>query len=170
MTSVVELARQFGVHKVRVFKVMKRLKITATMERGDSRSRGQAVAFVGEEDAVRLLEHFRANAGSSASSGVAPAPDEAGVFYVIALEPSLDPGRLKVGFASNMSERLRQHRCAAPFAKVLGKWPSRLLWEKTAIDAVTQGCERLHTEVFRTDDVEGLLRRCEALFALMPKP
>jgi hypothetical protein len=32
-------------------------------------------------------------------------------------------------------------KCSAPFTKVLATWPCENLWEKTAIDCVTQGCE-----------------------------
>ena len=90
-----------------------------------------------------------------------------GVFYLIQLEPCHDPGRFKVGFASNLSERLRDHRCSAPLATVLAKWPCRPLWEKTAIDCVTQSCEQIHTEVFRTDDISAVQQRCEQFFSLM---
>ena len=36
---------------------------------------------------------------------------EVGVFYLIQLEPQFDPGRFKVGFAANISDRLRALRC-----------------------------------------------------------
>ena len=93
---------------------------------------------------------------------------EVGVFYVIQLEPEFDPGRFKVGFAAGMSERLRQLRCAAPFIAVARTWPCRRLWEKTAIESVAAGCERLHTEVFRTGSLEEIIGRCERFFAVMP--
>jgi hypothetical protein len=44
-----------------------------------------------------------------------------------------------------------------------------MLWEKTAIDCVTEGCKQLHTEVFRTQSIEPVLQRCGQLFNLMPK-
>ncbi|HWB54643.1 MAG TPA: hypothetical protein VG722_10640, partial [Tepidisphaeraceae bacterium] len=63
---------------------------------------------------------------------------------------------------------LRHLRCSAPFAKVVRPWPCKLLWEKTAIECVTTGCERLHTEVFRAPEKDKILERCEQFFALMP--
>jgi hypothetical protein len=93
---------------------------------------------------------------------------EVGVFYLIQLEPEFDPGRFKVGFAAGMSERLRQLRCSAPFATVVRSWPCRRLWEKTAIESVSAGCERLHTEVFRTGSLDEIIERCERFFAVMP--
>jgi hypothetical protein len=93
---------------------------------------------------------------------------EEGVFYVVQLEPELDPGRFKVGFAASMPERLRQLRCSAPFARVVRSWPCRRLWERTAIDCASAGCERLHTEVFRAASLDPIVARCERFFAVMP--
>jgi hypothetical protein len=86
------------------------------------------------------------------------------------LEPDHDPGRFKVGIADNFPERLRQHRCSAPLLKVVKTWPCKRLWEKTAIDCVTEGCEKLHTEVFRTQSIELVVERANRFFELMPKP
>jgi hypothetical protein len=91
-----------------------------------------------------------------------------GVFYLIQLEPDHDPGRFKVGFAANISERLRAHRCSAPFAIVAKKWPCKRLWESTAIDCVTADCEQLHTEVFRYNDLDSVIAKCNQFFAIMP--
>jgi hypothetical protein len=95
--------------------------------------------------------------------------DIGGVFYLIQLEPEHDPGRFKLGFATNIEERLRSHKTAAPFSKVLKTWPCKLLWEKTAIECASQGCARLHTEVFRTESIDEVQSRCEQFFKLMPE-
>jgi hypothetical protein len=91
------------------------------------------------------------------------------MFYLLLLEPDHDPGRFKVGFALSVPERLRQLRCSAPFAKVVCAWPCKRLWEKSAIECVAEGCERLHTEVFRTSSLGSVVARCDQFFALMPK-
>lgn len=96
-------------------------------------------------------------------------PAEIGLFYLVQLEPDHDPGRFKAGFTSNMEERLRAHRCAAPFVKVIKTWPCRSLWEKTTIDCVCDGCERLHTEVFRSDSIDQVVEKCDEFFSLMPR-
>jgi hypothetical protein len=88
---------------------------------------------------------------------------------LLLLEPEYDPGRFKVGFAGSLSERLRALRCSAPFIKVVQTWPCKMLWERTAIECVTEGCMQLHTEVFRTQSIEPVLQRCEQFFNLMPK-
>ena len=55
-----------------------------------------------------------------------------------------------------------------PYAKIVKTWPSYSLWEKTAIDSVTRGCEKLYTEVFRTDDLDKIKLRCDEFFEKMP--
>ena len=95
--------------------------------------------------------------------------DDVGFFYVIQLEPAHDPGRFKVGFTMDLEGRLQKHRCSVPFATYLNTWPCKRVWERAAIDCVTEACERLHTEVYRTNSLEQLRIRAEEFFSLMPK-
>ena len=71
-----------------------------------------------------------------------PTPSSTGVFYLIQLEPELDPGRFKVGFTSDPTVRLSNHRTSAPFATLVKTWPSRMRWEGAAIDCITRDCDR----------------------------
>lgn len=41
---------------------------------------------------------------------------------------------------------------------------------RAAIDCATDGCERLHTEVFRSVTLESGARRADAFFSVMPSP
>ena len=172
--SVKDFAEQNGLLKQTVFKVLKRLEIDPSKSRGGSQNRGQTISYITEEDARRVLEALAS--GRSASRGqeaegvelTDAALYDIGVFYLLCLEPEHDPSRFKVGFASNLNERLRQHRCSAPYITVVKTWPCRRLWEKTAIEGVTQGCERLHTEIFRAQSLEAVEAQCEQFFSVMP--
>lgn len=160
--------------KQAVFKVLARLGIETVKRPGNSKmNRGQLIAYVFNVDAQRFTEQIRSVAAANRSTveedGPVAAIAEQGVFYLMQLEPEHDPGRFKVGFATSLPERLRTLRCSAPFTTVLATWPCKNLWEKTAIDCVTQGCERLHTEVFRTESIDGVRQRCERFFELMPR-
>jgi hypothetical protein len=170
--SVNDLAQKHGLIKQTVFKVIKRLGIEPEKTRGGSESRGQMISYITENEANQVLEAIAAgkNANDQGEANVTEAAlYDVGVFYLIQLEPEHDPSRFKVGFASNLNERLRQHRCSAPFVEVLKTWPCRRLWEKTAIECVTDGCEQLHTEVFRAQSIENVQNKCEEFFGLMPK-
>ena len=175
LISVKEFAEANGLLRQTVFKVLKRLDVEPSKSRGGSQNRGQTIAYITEHDAHRVLEALASsrNFQSEQEDEEADLPDavlyDIGVFYLLRLEPDHDPNRFKVGFASNLNERLRQHRCSAPFVQVVKTWPCRRLWEKTAIECVTDGCERLHTEVFRAQSLEMVEAKCAQFFALMPQ-
>lgn len=174
IVSVIDLAAQHGMRKQTVFKVLARLGIETVKRPGNNKTnRGQVIAYISADDAERFAEEIRSMAATNRNAAHEDSPDaviaEQGVFYLLQLEPDHDPGRFKVGFAISLPERIRTLRCSAPFITVIATWPCKNLWEKTAIDCVTQGCERLHTEVFRTESIDGVRQRCERFFELMPK-
>ena len=153
--------------KQTLFKIVKRLGINTSKER-NSNHRGQSIVYITETDFQLICDQLHSqDKKTDPNASLSPQIDN-GVFYLIQLEPNHDPGRFKLGFASNMPERLRQHRCSAPFAVVLATWPCHVLWEKTAMDCVTQGCEKIHTEVFRTNNIIGIKNKCDTFFSLMP--
>jgi hypothetical protein len=164
--SVIDVAKNLGKQKAHVFKILGRLSIETVKERCND-ARGQKIAYITTDDYNRIREHFAGTEDDSEASFTQP--DIGGVFYLIQLEPEHDPGRFKLGFATNIEERLRSHKTAAPFSKVLKTWPCKLLWEKTAIESVSQDCDRLHTEVFRSESIDEVQSRCEQFFKLTPK-
>lgn len=164
--SVIDVAKSLGKHKAHIFKVLARLGIETVKEKS-STAKGQKIAYITTDEYDRIKEYFAASEDDSEAP--ANQPDVGGVFYLIQLEPEHDPGRFKLGFATNIEERLRSHKTAAPFSKVLKSWPCKLLWEKTAIECASQGCVRLHTEVFRTESIDEVRSRCEQFFKLMPE-
>lgn len=172
--AVVDLAIQVGKRKQSIFKILTRLGIQTTKRRS-SDNRGQLIACITADEAKLVIAELnsRAEAGVSIAGArvgdVSVSDSELGVFYLLALEPLHDPGRFKVGFASSLSERLQKHRCSAPLLKVVKFWPCKRLWEKTAIDAVTFGCEKIHTEVFRANSIDTVVERCEKFFLFMPQ-
>lgn len=169
--SVIDVARHFGKRKSTVFKVLKRLGIEPKKLRNSS-SGNQLVAYITQDELRAVRGELVLMAETGQSEGSTEIGDlgsvEDGVFYIVQLEPDLDPGRFKAGFAAGMSDRLRQLRCSAPFASVVRTWPCRRLWERTAIECVSAGCERLHTEVYRTIALEEVVDRGERFFGVMP--
>lgn len=165
LISVIDMASELGKQKQHIFKLLDRLGVERILEKSAS-ARGQKIAYVKPEDYERVKEYF--SGVDSETSGLNVDSNTGGVFYLIQLEPDHDSGRFKLGFATNIEERLRSHKTAAPYSKVLKTWPCKLLWEKTAIESVAQGCERLHTEVFRSESIEEIKLRCDQFFSLMP--
>ncbi len=167
--AIVDLADELQVRKQRLFKIIKRLGITATQRR-DSERGGQNVAVVSASEAAAIRKEI-GSPSSTDSSDAAASPqllDDVGFFYLIRLEPDHDPGRFKVGFTIELEGRLQKHRCSAPFAAYLKTWPCRRVWERAAIDCATLGCEKLHTEVFRADSLDMVASRADTFFSVMP--
>lgn len=68
----------------------------------------------------------------------------------------------------DLDGRLQKHRCSAPFAEYRQSWPCKRAWERTAIDCTTDGCEQIHTEVFRVASLDRVVAHAEAFFSTMP--
>lgn len=171
LVSVIDAASQLGMLKQTVFKILKRLGIEAVKHR-DPERRNAPTSFITSEQLKRVVEECATSDGgdvTTAFDDVAVVWGDMGYFYVVQLEPEHDPGRFKLGFTVAVAERLRTHRCAAPFAEVLQTWPCRRVWERAAIDCASAGCEQLHTEVFRGESIEAVIERAEEFFALMPR-
>ncbi|MDD5215089.1 MAG: hypothetical protein PHQ03_06085 [Methylococcales bacterium] len=170
LISVKEFAEANGLLRQTVFKVLKRHGIEQSKLRGGGENRGQTISYITKQDSIFVLELL---ASSKKDCGEFELLDtslyDVGVFYLLLLEPEHDPNRFKVGFTKSMNDRLRQHRCSAPYTTIVKTWLCRRLWEKTAIECITQGCEQLHTEVFRTPSIEIVVELCDEFFALMPQ-
>ena len=165
LVPISQVIQETGKRKSHVFKVLDRLGIERILITRPE-AKGQKVAHISSGDYELIKEYFSGVATESNNSNFDG--QSGGVFYLIQLEPDHDPGRIKLGFATSIEERLRKHKTAAPYSKVVKTWPCKLGWEKTAIECAAQGCERLYTEVFRTDSIEDVERRCNDFFALMP--
>ena len=162
LISVIDIARIHGKRKQSIFKLLKRLGLEQVKGPGEG-THGQAVSYISQPDYELLqseLSSIKTDPGGSVEVESTP-----GVFYLIQLEPEHDPGRFKIGFASNIDERLRSHRTAAPLCQLVKTLPCKPLWEKTAIDSVCAGYERLYTEVFRALSLEEVESRCNRFFS-----
>lgn len=171
--SILELADELQVRKQRIFKLLPRLGIATRLRRDPDRG-NQNIATVSHQQASAIRRELARptiiiSGDASLDSPATSLAEDPGHFYLIQLEPSHDPGRFKVGFTVELDGRLQKHRCSAPFAKYVRTWRCRRVWERAAIDCATAGCERLHTEVFRADSLEGVAERADAFFQIMPR-
>lgn len=169
--SVKDFSEKNGFHRQSVFKVIKRLEIEPEKIRGGKESRGQMISYITKKEAKKVFEELTINRNitSQQTNTTEAALYDIGVFYLLVLEPKHDPNRFKVGFTNNINERMRQHKCSAPFVRIIQTWPCRRLWEKTAIECITYDCEQLHTEVFRSNSIDEVLSKGNQFFNLMPK-
>ena len=169
LIAVNTIASIHGQHRKSLHRLVKRLGLNVVKERAND-SRGQPSSHITESDYEILKRYLDDRQVSSDPISSEMHHNEFGVFYLVLLEPDLDPGRFKVGFTTNINERLRSYLTATPFAEVKETWPCKLIWEKTAIECVSQNCEQLYTEVFRTDNIDEVIKRATQFFNLMPRP
>lgn len=171
--AVIDLADELYIRKQTIFKVLKRLGIESRQRR-ESRRGNQLIATItlveaaAIRNALRRIETSLADAADLTETSSVFISEELGVFYLIRLEPDHDPNRFKVGFTRELEGRLRKHRCSAPFAQLIKNWSCRRTWERAVIDCITQGCDQLHTEVFRATSISDVVSRADSFFALMP--
>ncbi len=167
LISIIDIARTHGRRKQAIHHIVRKLGLNVENVVGE-RTRGQKASHIAVRDYETHRSQFDAphRAANLVSASDSPTPNA--VFYVILTEPELDPGRFKLGFSVNLEERLRHHRTAAPFSELVRQWPCKALWEKTAIDCVSDGCQQLGPEVFRADSIEDVIRRADQFFDLMP--
>ena len=173
MISLKDAAAELGIHDKSIHRIVKRLDIEGRKRRDQSRG-NQLVTYISQEEFDRVATEL-ARAKTRNSTGQDAADDneefiytEQGVFYLFQLEPEFDPNRFKVGFTGHAPDRLRDAWCFAPFAKLVKTWPCKKRWEKTAIDSVARDCDKLHTEVFRSDSLDDVIAKCEEFFRGMP--
>ena len=160
-----DIARIHGRHKAQVHKTVKRLGLEMVKRVGPS-TRGQKALHITVQDYEIHRDRFDAVATGNDTAGLIE--NQEALFYLILTEPELDPCRFKLGFSTDLAERLRHHKVSAPFTKLVRTWPSKAFWEKTAIDCIADGCEQLGSEMFRANDIQDIIDRANRFFTLMP--
>jgi len=173
LISVIDLANEHGKRKRTIFKILKRLRIEPRKFFG-ANNRGQVIAYITNDESRLVVEYLLSRKASTGSEGKNSdsSPEsvlaEQGVFYWLLLEPNHDPGRFKVGCHKPAGAATSIALLSATYEGHT-YMACKQVWEKTAIECVANGCERLHTEVFRTISLESVVAKCERFFELMPK-
>jgi len=163
--SVKQLAQELGLDPSNTRKYVLSQGFAFLKQRTpDSRNQLANVLTKEDAEAIKALREAQGFTGTIVAQG-----DE-GVFYIVQVVPELDPLRVKLGFASDVSARLQAHRTVAPTAALVGFWPCKRTWERAAMDSIARiGCQVIANEVFQCDGLAGLVDRGEAFFALMPR-
>jgi len=172
--SLPELAERLGIDRTAVRKYVDRHHAKlgiSVVRRVTANSHGQLVNCISARDAEKLLSHYESRkerpVSRLAQSG---ATHTRGYFYILQLVPEAVPHRVKLGYTDSLAGRLAEHQTSAPTARFVAHWPCRRSWEQAAIDSMTrEGCVLVMNEVYE-GDIEGIRKRAEEFFALLPKP
>jgi len=165
--SIKHLAEELGMDRSHARRYVLKLGFKPQKRRTQD-SGSQLTLTVSRQEAEAILKQRRDQGFTAEGKAVEP---EAGVFYVIQLVPELDPKRVKLGFSIDLADRLAQHRTAAPTARVLRSWPCKRSWEVTVMDCLSSvACRHILNEVFECDNLDGLIKRGNELFGILPDP
>ncbi len=162
-----QLADELGMDRSFTRRYVMRQEIVSHKRRGHESQNQLALAVTVEE--AEIIRRKRHADGFLSSSK--PIVKEVGTFYVVQLVPELDPHRIKLGFAEDLTARLAQHRTAAPTAVVFKFWPCKRSWESTVMDCLSaKNCRLILNEVFECDDLDLLRATGDELFSVLPNP
>ncbi len=127
---------------------------------------GRQLTLVVTTEEAEMIREMRQSEGFGETSN--PVLGNSGYFYIIQVIPELAPNRIKLGFANDVQARLAAHRTAAPTAVLVNFWRCHRAWEVAAIVSVTRReCKLIANEVFECDNLETLVERAQAFFAIM---
>jgi hypothetical protein len=166
LTYLAALAKELGMERSNLRQYVLKKGIRYSMTR-DPVSRQIAMTFTSDE--ADRLRSIRAKEGFTKTDTPICINGEVGEFYVVQLIPELAHNRLKLGFSNNVGERLVTHRCSSPTAILLATWGCKRSWERAAMDSATLDCTLIANEVYECDSSEGVIKRLDTFFAIMPK-
>lgn len=166
--SLKQLSDELGLDRSNIRKYVLKQGLKPHKRRTPDSAHQLTLALTAEEaDYIRNKREEEGFLGESK-----PVSKESGFFYIIQLVPELDPRRIKLGFADDVSSRLGQHRTVAPTAILIKSWPCKRSWESAAIDCLAgdSSCRLIINEVFECDDIDALLQKADQFFTLLPAP
>lgn len=163
--SLKQLAERMGLDKSNARKYVLTQGFSFLKQRTEDSS-GQVANVLTLEDAEAVIA-IREEQGFT---GQVIEANGDGWFYIIQLIPEFNPLRVKLGFASNVQNRLQAHRTSAPTAQLVKAWPCKRMWEQAAMDSITRKeCKLIASEVFECKALIMLANRGDEFFALMPQ-
>lgn len=166
ITHLSKIAEEFGMDRSNARKYAIRKGVNFVRVR-DPLSK-QIVIGLTEDDANHLRT-ARLNDGFSDSKEPTIINGEVGEFYLIQLIPEISERRIKLGFSSQMKDRLASHRTACPTAILVKSWQCKKTWERAAIDSAMRiGCSLVANEVYECDSKDNVVQRLDQFFSLMP--
>ncbi len=93
----------------------------------------------------------------------ARANSDLGHFYAVQLLPELVPDRIKLGFSTNVPDRLRQYRMANPEARILNVWPCLKQHEWLILQQAEAWGTRVGArEVYNVTDLQSFIQNIDA--------
>jgi hypothetical protein len=161
---ILDLAGEVGQHRVNLLKDLKRRGYELIDVRDPTTGNQKAKAVSRLDAEAYVTERQREGFGKSVKKG---RPEE-GFVYVIVPDPELRADRVKIGWTTNLDQRLGSYRAIAPELCVLRIWPAKT----QAIETVTllvaeRFAARIGMELFDVPTINVFLQELDGLFAVL---
>jgi DNA-binding MarR family transcriptional regulator len=176
--NVHELAELLNVSRPDASRIARRLEGKLGIQRVEARaaSTQKIVAYM-RSDGERLVKFFEEKASAKIARRKAkekrklerelipqpPAPSSRNeLFYCV----ELHPGHYKIGWTSDIEQRLKAHRTTNPNLRRVKSWPCKREQdaEATRYAMTFQGLQKLGPETFRTRDIESVVNYLDQFF------
>lgn len=166
--SLRELSEKFNLDKSNVRKYVLKQGFSFVKIRTPE-TKGQLTLALTIEDAEIIIEMRKSQGFLIDNKNRVSNDNGNGFFYIIQLIPELMKNRVKLGFATNIENRLRAHKTSAPTATLVKSWPSDKEWERSAMASITRiDCKCIGGEVFECENLNELTERADIFFGIMP--
>jgi hypothetical protein len=164
LVSVNQFAKEVEQHPTNLTTALKKGAYSIHSMRGPTR---QTMNAITRADADRYIADRR-DQGFLGNAVIKTKPEGFGVVYVVAPEPEFRPGRVKVGWTTNLDERFDSWRAVCPNLRVLRVWPTKnQAVEIVALMVAKRYGKRAAQELFDASSVDVLLAGLDAFFATL---
>ena len=179
--TIHELADEFRVSRSSAVKIARRLEHNLGIERVPARATsGQKIIAYERSDGRKIVAAHQARLGKKDDRRKAkemreiereriPRPRPPGskteLLYLIQMSPT-DHQVFKIGWTSDIEERVRSYKTANPLLHVVKTWACNRERDSAAMKHLFQfdAIERIGKEVFRTEDINGVITHLDDFF------
>jgi hypothetical protein len=159
-----DLASEIGQHRVNLLKDLKRRGYTLVDVRNPTTGNQKAKAISRSDANAYPSERQRNGFGKSAKKDSC---DE-GFIYAIAPDPELRASHVKVGWTTNLNQRLDNYRTIAPELRVLRVWPAKTqAIETVALLVAKRFATQVGAELFDVPSINSFLEGLDGLFVAL---
>ena len=162
-----DLAGELGMDRSHLRKFVLGLGIEPLRVRTEA-SGNQLTLAVTAQDAAWVREARQSAGFARNATRLALVANGTGYLYVVCMDREARASRVKIGFTVSLDDRMRDYRIANPGADLVCSWPARRSWEGAARDSLTVEADHVSGEVYDCADLDGLEKRGDAFFRVMP--
>ena len=158
-----QVADRLNMDKGNLHRLITKLKLS-TYGLRDKQANNQIVKAI-DDAGLQTLTSYRDDIPKSSNNENVSIES---IFYLILIAPDLSEYRVKLGFTTNLEQRLTSYKTICPNVKVVKTWECNKEWEKAIIDmAITNKDKIIGEEVFDVNDVALLVDRIDNIFAML---